>query len=155
MPLLRLPQWLGLLRIAETSCNAGDAADVGSIPGPGRSPGGENGSSLQYSCLGNPRGQKSLAGYKDLDTIKATERAHTHTHTHTHCTFAQASFFVWRALTPQSPPRLISMCQFRPRCPVGGPPLPFRTIQCLVLLQSSSQHLQPWAGAPSYSLMRN
>ena len=33
--------------------NAGDAGDVGSIPGSGRSPGGEKGNSLQYSCLEN------------------------------------------------------------------------------------------------------
>ena len=33
----------------EFACNAGDP---GSIPGPGRSPGGVN--SFQYSCLGNP-----------------------------------------------------------------------------------------------------
>ena len=32
--------------------NAGDAEDVGSIPGLGRSPG--NGNPLQYSCLDNP-----------------------------------------------------------------------------------------------------
>ena len=31
----------------------GDARDVGSIPGPGRSPGAGNGNLLQYSCLGN------------------------------------------------------------------------------------------------------
>ena len=31
--------------------NAGDAADVGSIPGSGRSPGEGNGNPLQYSCL--------------------------------------------------------------------------------------------------------
>ena len=30
-----------------------DAGDTGSVPGSGRSPGGENGNSLQYSCLGN------------------------------------------------------------------------------------------------------
>ena len=30
------------------------AGDVGSIPGSGRPPGGENGNPLQYSCLGNP-----------------------------------------------------------------------------------------------------
>ena len=30
-----------------------DAGNAGSIPGSGRSPGG-NGSPLQYSCLGNP-----------------------------------------------------------------------------------------------------
>ena len=34
--------------------NAGDTGDVGSIPGSGTSPGGGNGSPLQYSCLGNP-----------------------------------------------------------------------------------------------------
>ena len=34
--------------------SAGDAGDVGSIPGSGRSPGGGNGSSLPYSCLENP-----------------------------------------------------------------------------------------------------
>jgi len=33
--------------------NAGDARDVGSIPGSGRSSGGENGSPLQYSHLEN------------------------------------------------------------------------------------------------------
>ena len=31
--------------------NAGDARDAGSIPGPGRYPGGGNGNPLQYSCL--------------------------------------------------------------------------------------------------------
>ena len=30
---------------------AGDAGDVGSVPGSGRSPGGGNGNPLQYSCL--------------------------------------------------------------------------------------------------------
>ena len=33
--------------------NAGDAVDMGSIPGLGRSPGGANGNPLQYSCLEN------------------------------------------------------------------------------------------------------
>ena len=33
--------------------NAGDARDVGSIPGSGRSPGEGNGNPLQYSCLEN------------------------------------------------------------------------------------------------------
>ena len=32
---------------------AGDARDVGSIPGLGRSPGGGNGNPFQYSCLEN------------------------------------------------------------------------------------------------------
>ena len=34
--------------------NAGDIRDMGSIPGSGRSPGGEHGNPLQYSCLENP-----------------------------------------------------------------------------------------------------
>ena len=34
--------------------NAGDARDVGSIPGLGRSPGGRHGNPLHYSCLENP-----------------------------------------------------------------------------------------------------
>jgi len=34
--------------------NAGDARDLGSIPGSGRSSGEGNGNPLQYSCLENP-----------------------------------------------------------------------------------------------------
>ena len=34
--------------------NAGEIRDVGSVPGLGRSPGGEYGNPLQYSCLENP-----------------------------------------------------------------------------------------------------
>ena len=41
----------------ESACNEGD---LGWIPGLGRSPGGEHGNPLQYSCLENPRGQRSL-----------------------------------------------------------------------------------------------
>ena len=41
--------------------NAGDARDVGSIPGLGRSPGGGTGKPLQYSHLENPNEQRSLA----------------------------------------------------------------------------------------------
>ena len=43
----------------EYACNGGD---LGSIPGLGRSLGGGRGSPLQYSCLENPHGQRSLAG---------------------------------------------------------------------------------------------
>ena len=31
-----------------------EMGDVSLVPGSGRSPGGENGDTLQYSCLGNP-----------------------------------------------------------------------------------------------------
>ena len=34
--------------------NVGDAGDLGSIPGSGRSPEGRNDNPLQYTCLGNP-----------------------------------------------------------------------------------------------------
>ena len=43
-----LPQWLSN---KESTCNAGDARDAGSIPRSARSPGGGNGNVLQYSCL--------------------------------------------------------------------------------------------------------
>ena len=43
----------------------------------GRSPGGGHGNPLQYSCLENPHGQRSLVGYslwgrKQSDTTKVT-----------------------------------------------------------------------------------
>ena len=37
----------------ESDCQCRKPGDVGSIPGLGRSPGGENGNLLQYSCLKN------------------------------------------------------------------------------------------------------
>ena len=40
-----------------------NTGDVGLIPGLGRSPGEGLRNSLQYSCLENPQGQRSLAGY--------------------------------------------------------------------------------------------
>ena len=48
------------------------ARDPGLIPGSGRSPVEGNGYPLQYSCLGESHGQRSLAGYiprdrEDLD----------------------------------------------------------------------------------------
>ena len=40
--------------VKNSSANAGDAREDGSIPGLGRSPGAGNGNPLQYSCLENP-----------------------------------------------------------------------------------------------------
>ena len=42
--------------------------DLGSIPGLGRSPGGGHGNPLQYSCLENPHGERSLADYSHVVT---------------------------------------------------------------------------------------
>ena len=47
----------------ESTCKAGDARDMGSIPGLRRSPGRGHGKSLQDSCLENPHEQKNLADY--------------------------------------------------------------------------------------------
>ena len=49
---------------------------MGSIPGLGRSPGERNNNPLQYSCLENPHGQRSLVGcipwdHKDSDMTEA------------------------------------------------------------------------------------
>ena len=43
-----------MLVVTNPPANAGDARDVGSIPGLGRSPGGRHGYPLQYSYLENP-----------------------------------------------------------------------------------------------------
>ena len=54
----------------ESTCSVGD---LGSFPGLGRSPGGGYGTPLQYSCLENPHGQRSLYspwGLKESDTTK-------------------------------------------------------------------------------------
>ena len=47
-----------------------------------RSPGGGNGNSLQYSCLGNFM-KKSLAGYSPWRRKEHAYTTHTHSHTHT------------------------------------------------------------------------
>ena len=56
--------------------------EVGSqiLPGLGRSPGGGHGSPLQYFCLENPHGQRSLADYspwshRELDTTEQLNTA--------------------------------------------------------------------------------
>ena len=51
----------------ESACNAGDP---GLVLGLGRSPGEGHGHPLQYSCLDNPHGQKSLAGPMGSQRVK-------------------------------------------------------------------------------------
>ena len=50
----------------ESASSAGDTRDMGSIPGSGRSPGGENGNLLQYSCLEKLHGQKEPGGMQSM-----------------------------------------------------------------------------------------
>ena len=64
------------LVVKNLPANAGDISNAGSIPGFERSPGGGLGNLLQYSCLENPHGQSSLAGYspwgfKESDVTEA------------------------------------------------------------------------------------
>ena len=47
----------------ESACVVGDAGDVGSIPGSGRSPGGGHGHPLWYSCLENPMDRGAWRAY--------------------------------------------------------------------------------------------
>ena len=61
----------------ESTCNVGE---LDSIPGLGTSPVGGHGSPLQYSCLENPHGQRSLAScspwdHKELDMIERLNSA--------------------------------------------------------------------------------
>ena len=51
------------LVVKNLPANAGGVRDSGLIPGLGRSPRGRHGNPLQYSCLENPHGQRSLGGY--------------------------------------------------------------------------------------------
>ena len=55
---------------------AEDVRDESSIPGSGRSPGGWDGNSLQYSCLENPRDKgawrATVRRFAELDTAEAT-----------------------------------------------------------------------------------
>ena len=75
-----LEVWQCLLVLCGTvaknlSASAGDARDAGSVSGSGRSPREGNGNPLQYSCLENPHGQRSLMGHspwgrKESDTTE-------------------------------------------------------------------------------------
>ena len=59
--------------------NAGDARDVDSIPGCGRSLGERNGNPLQYSCLGNSM-VRGAWWARVHGVAKSWTRLSTHTH---------------------------------------------------------------------------
>ena len=64
----------------ESTSNAGDTGDLGSILGTGRSPGGGPGNPLEYSCLKNPKYRgvwwATVHGdCKELDLTEVTEHA--------------------------------------------------------------------------------
>ena len=62
----------------QSTCHAGDPS---LIPGLGRSPGGGHSNPLQYYCLENPHGQRSLAnyspwGHEESDMIEQLSTEH-------------------------------------------------------------------------------
>ena len=72
---------------SDGKASAYKAGDLGLITGLGRYPGGGHGNSLQYSCLENPHGQRSLAGYspcvrKESDTTEHLSTAQTRAKPH-------------------------------------------------------------------------
>ena len=71
-----LPRWAQWVK--NLPANAGDR-DVGSIPGSGSSPGGENGNPLQYSCLENPMDWGAWQA-----TVHRIAKSQTWTSIHTH-----------------------------------------------------------------------
>jgi len=84
-----VPQWFS---DKESTCNAGDREETGSIPGSGKFPGGRNDNPL-LSLARKSHGQRILAGYsprgwKRVRLDIATE--HTLSHIHT---------LAWRGLT--------------------------------------------------------
>ena len=58
-----------VLVVKNPRANTGDIRDVDLIPGSGRSPGGEHGNPLQYSCLEDPMDTSKL---QPMDTTGAT-----------------------------------------------------------------------------------
>ena len=67
----------GVLVVNKLPANAKDIRDAGWIHGLAISPGEELGNPLQYSCLENPHGQRSLVGYspwgrKESDRTEVT-----------------------------------------------------------------------------------
>ena len=72
--------WLGFpcgAVVKNLSANAGDARDVGLIPGSG-SPGVGNGNPLQYSCLGNSMDRGAWRALVHGVASDVTEHTHIH-----------------------------------------------------------------------------
>ena len=65
----------------ESACSAGDAGDMGSIPGSGRPPGGGHSNPLQCSCLEIPMGRgawRATAHGAESDVTEASEHSTAH-----------------------------------------------------------------------------
>ena len=70
-----------VVAVKNPATDAGDTRDKGSIPGPGRRPGGGHGNPLQYSCLENStdRGAWGAAVHRVPKSWTQLKRLSTHT----------------------------------------------------------------------------
>ena len=84
-----------------------NAGDLGSIPGLGRSPGGGHGNPLQYSCLGNPHGQRSLEGYSPRGS-KESDRTEQWSTTKQNQKPVKLSLLLYKSLSPDWFQRIVS-----------------------------------------------
>ena len=80
-----LPWWLSC---KESACQGKRWGDMSSIPGWGRSPGGGNGNSLQYSCLENPM-ERGAGGLRFTGSHRVR---HDCAHKYTHKTHAEVKY---------------------------------------------------------------
>ena len=86
-----------VLVVKNLLASAGDIRDLGSIPGLGRFPRGGHGNPLQYCCLENSHGQRSLEGYspwgrKESDTMEQLSIAQ-------HMPFPECNIYCWNHIT--------------------------------------------------------
>ena len=86
----------GLPCSTESTCNVGG---LGLTPGLRRFPGEGNDYALQYSCLENPHGQRSLADYspwgpQELDMTEQLSLSGTETNIHISYHFTVMNIFV-------------------------------------------------------------
>ena len=106
-----------VLVLKNTSASAGDAGDLGSIPGSGRSPGEESGNPLQCCCLENSMDRGSWADYsprglKESDTTQLLSSQWRHEVQRDFlrdlgCCASRSEDSVWSTLGSRSPGPLV------------------------------------------------
>ena len=129
---LNIPTWaVKQTRVANKDfIQAVFVGDLGSIPELGRSPGEGHGDPLQYSCLENPPGQRSLVGCnpwgrKGSDT---TEQLSITQHI---CCYSSISLSVYFLVFGGRPADLYSfllLCNFLPHFPISASSLLYLSI---------------------------
>ena len=84
---------MGLV-VKNLPADAGDATDMGSVSGLGRSPGEGNDNPLQYSCLGNPKDRGAWQATVHRVKKESDTTEHTHTHTQAHRQNSKMAFII-------------------------------------------------------------